>query len=153
MVAMGLASIMLTDLTRTIVKGKAPPEVRKMFETLLDAQNASLDAIRAGVLGSEVYNICCDVIEKAGYSTTRGGKQIVKGFTHLLGHGVGLELHEAPQMNDLQFTLDEHSIVTVEPGLYDPKLGAVRNEDTVEVTKKGCNNLNKLKKDSRSLAE
>ncbi|MEM3577920.1 MAG: Xaa-Pro peptidase family protein [Candidatus Bathyarchaeia archaeon] len=131
-----------TDMTRTVVKGKAPKEIKKMFEAVLEARNASIDAIRAGVLGSEPYNICCDVLEKAGYTTTRGGKQVTKGFTHGLGHGVGLQVHEGPSLSEFyKFALEEHNVVTVEPGLYDPKLGGVRIEDTVEVTKRGCSNL------------
>jgi Xaa-Pro aminopeptidase len=131
-----------TDMTRTVVKGKAPKEIKKMFEAVLKARNASIDAIKAGVQGNEVYNVCCNVLEKAGYTTTRGGKQITKGFTHSLGHGVGLQVHEGPSLSEFyKFALEEHNVVTVEPGLYDPKIGGVRIEDTVEVTKKGCNNL------------
>lgn len=134
-----------TDMTRTIVKGKAPKAVKTMFEAVLEARNASVDATKAGVLGSEVYNVCCNVFEKAGYATTRGGKQITKGFLHGLGHGVGLQVHEGPSMSELyKFALEEHNIVTVEPGLYDPDVGGVRIEDTVEVTKTRCNNLTKM---------
>lgn len=134
-----------TDMTRTIVKGKASNEVERMFEAVLEAKNASVDAIKAGVLGSEVYNTCCNVFEKAGYATTRGGKQITKGFLHNLGHGVGLQIHEGPTMSELyKFALEEHNIVTVEPGLYDPDVGGVRIEDIVEITKTGCNNLTKM---------
>jgi Xaa-Pro aminopeptidase len=134
-----------TDMTRTIVKGKASDEVRKMFNAVQEAKNASMDAIQAGVLGSDVYDVCCDVLEKAGYETTRGGKQIVKGLTHSLGHGVGLDIHEGPRMSELyKFPLKEHNIVTVEPGLYDPDVGGLRIEDIVEVTKAGCSNLTKM---------
>jgi Xaa-Pro aminopeptidase len=134
-----------TDMTRTIVKGKASDKVRKMFNAVLEAKNASMDAIQAGVLGSDVYDVCCDVLEKAGYETTRGGKQIAKGLTHSLGHGVGLDIHEGPRMSELyKFPLKEHNIVTVEPGLYDPDLGGLRIEDMVEVTKAGCINLTKM---------
>jgi Xaa-Pro aminopeptidase len=134
-----------TDMTRTIVKGKASKEVKKMFDAVLEARNASLDTIKARVLGNEVYNVCCNVLEKAGYSTTRGGKQITKGFLHSLGHGVGLQVHEGPGMSELyKFALEERNIVTVEPGLYDPKVGGVRIEDIVEVTKTGCKNLTKM---------
>jgi len=135
-----------TDMTRTVVKGKAPTEVKKMFEVVLEAKNASADALHEGILGSAPFNLCCDIIEKAGYETIRGGKQIQKGFTHSLGHGVGLEIHEGPGLNEVyKFPLKEHNVVTVEPGLYDPKLGGVRIEDLVEVTKTGCNNLTKMK--------
>jgi len=135
----------LTDMTRTVVRGKAPKAIKKMFEVVLEARNASLEALHAGVLGSDVFNVCCDVFEKAGYETIRGGKQITKGFTHSLGHGVGLAVHEGPGMSELfKFPLKEHTVVTVEPGLYDPKIGGVRIEDVVEVTKKGCRNLSKM---------
>jgi Xaa-Pro aminopeptidase len=131
-----------TDMTRTIVKGKASKEVKKMFETVFEARNASIDAIKASVQGSEAYNICCNVIEKAGYATTRGGKQVTKGFTHGLGHGVGLQVHEGPSLSEFyKFALEEHNVVTVEPGLYDPEIGGVRIEDIVEITGKGCKNF------------
>ncbi|MEM3536736.1 MAG: Xaa-Pro peptidase family protein [Candidatus Bathyarchaeia archaeon] len=134
-----------SDMTRTVVKGKAPKEVKKMFEAVLEAKNASTDALKAGVLGSEVYDVCCNVLEKAGYATTRGGKSIPKGFVHGLGHGVGLEIHEDPRMNEVyKFALKEHSVVTVEPGLYDPEIGGVRIEDIVEITKTGCDNFTKM---------
>lgn len=134
-----------TDMTRTVVKGKASKQLKKMYETVLEARNACLDALHAGVLGSDMYNLVCDVFEKAGYQTARGGKQIEKGFTHGLGHGVGLAVHESPGMGEVyKFPLKEHTVVTVEPGLYDPKIGGVRIEDIVEVTNKGCRNLTKM---------
>lgn len=131
-----------TDMTRTIVKGKASKEIKKMFQTVLDAKNASIDAIKAGIPGNQVYELCCRVFEKAGYATTKGGKKIKKGFTHGLGHGVGLQVHEGPSLSEFStFPLEEHNVVTVEPGLYDPEIGGVRIEDVVEVTKRGCNNF------------
>jgi len=134
-----------SDMTRTIVKGKPSKEIKRMFEAVLEAKNASVDAIKAGVLGSEVYDICCNVLEKAGYATARGGKKITKGFLHGLGHGVGLQVHEGPSMSELyKFALEEHNVVTVEPGLYKPNIGGVRIEDIVEVTKNGCNNITKM---------
>jgi Xaa-Pro aminopeptidase len=96
-------------------------------------------------LGSHVYDVCCDVLEKAGYETTRGGKKITKGMPHSLGHGVGLQIHESPRMSELYMSpLKEHNIVTVEPGLYDPQIGGVRLEDIIEVTKSGYNNLTRM---------
>jgi len=134
-----------TDMTRTIVKGKASDKLKKMFDTVFEAKNASLDAIQAGAVGSHVYDVCCDVLEKAGYETTRGGKKITKGMPHSLGHGVGLQIHESPRINELStFPLREHNIVTVEPGLYDPDIGGVRLEDIIEVTKSGYSNLTKM---------
>ena len=134
-----------TDMTRTIVKGRASPKLKQMFETVFEAKNASLDAIQAGALGSHVYDVCCDVLEKAGYETTRGGKKITKGMPHSLGHGVGLQIHESPRINELTTSpLREHNVVTVEPGLYDPQIGGVRLEDIIEVKKSGYNNLTKM---------
>jgi len=134
-----------TDMTRTIVKGRASDKLKKMFDAVFEARNASFDAIQSGALGSQVYDVCCDVLEKAGYETTRGGKKITKGMPHSLGHGVGLQIHESPRINELCASpLKEHNIVTVEPGLYDPKIGGVRLEDIIEVTKSGYNNLTKM---------
>jgi len=134
-----------TDMTRTIVKGRASDKLKKMFDAVFEARNASLDAIQAGALGSHVYDVCCDVLEKAGYETTRGGKKITKGMPHSLGHGVGLQIHESPRMSELYTSpLKAHSIVTVEPGLYDPQIGGVRLEDIIEVTKSAYNNLTRM---------
>jgi len=133
------------DMTRTIVRGKAENDVKKMFEVVLEAKNSCVDALHEGALGSEMYSLCCDIIEKAGFSTTRGGKKIEKGFTHSLGHGVGLEIHENPTMSEFyDKPLCEHSVVSVEPGLYDPKVGGVRIEDIVEVAKERCKNLTNM---------
>jgi Xaa-Pro aminopeptidase len=134
-----------TDMTRTVVKGRASTEVKHMFDTVFEAKNASLDAIHAGAIGSQVYDVCCDILEKAGYETTRGGKKVTKGMPHSLGHGVGLQIHESPRINELSMSpLREHNVVTVEPGLYDPNVGGVRLEDIIEVTKSGYNNLTKM---------
>jgi Xaa-Pro aminopeptidase len=134
-----------TDMTRTIVKGKASKEVKKMFEAVLEAKNASFDSLKAGMSGREIFDICCNLFEKAGYATIRGGKQITKGFLSALGHGVGLEIHEGPVLHEYyKFALEEHNVVTVEPGLYDPDVGGIRIEDIVEITRTGCNNLTRM---------
>jgi Xaa-Pro aminopeptidase len=133
------------DMTRTVVRGKAAGTVRRMFNVVLEAKNTVVDALHAGALGSDMHNLCCDILEKAGYETARGGKRVEKGFTHSLGHGVGLDIHEGPTMSELyRFPLEEHNIVTVEPGLYDPRVGGVRIEDMVEVTKNSCRNLSQM---------
>jgi Xaa-Pro aminopeptidase len=134
-----------SDMTRTVVKGRASPEVKQMFETVSEAKSASLDAIQAGALRSQVYDVCCNILEKAGYETTRSGKRVTRGMPHSLGHGVGLQIHESPRINELSASpLREHTVVTVEPGLYDPHIGGVRLEDIIEVTKSGYNNLTKM---------
>ncbi|GAG87182.1 unnamed protein product, partial [marine sediment metagenome] len=129
----------------TVVKGKASNKLKKMFDTVFEAKNASLDAIQAGALGSHIYDVCCDVLEKAGYETTRNGKKVTRGMTHGLGHGVGLQIHESPRMSELSTSpLKEHNVVTVEPGIYDPDVGGVRLEDIIEVTKMGYRNLTRM---------
>ena len=134
-----------TDMTRTVVKGKASNKLKKMFDAVFEAKNASFDAIQAGAAGSRVYDVCCDVLEKAGYETTRGGKRVTRGMTHGLGHGVGLQIHESPRLSELSASpLEEHVVVTVEPGLYDPDIGGVRLEDIIEVTKSGYSNLTRM---------
>ncbi len=130
------------DMTRTVVKGRASGAVKRMFEAVSEAKDTCIEALRAGVLGKEMYDLCCDVLERAGYETLRGGKKAAKGFVHSLGHGVGLEIHENPSMSEYSSEpLREHSVVSVEPGLYDPEVGGVRIEDIVEIAKRGCNNL------------
>ncbi|MCK4884587.1 M24 family metallopeptidase, partial [Candidatus Bathyarchaeota archaeon] len=85
------------------------------------------------------------VLEKAGYETTRNGKKVTRGMTHGLGHGVGLQIHESPRMSELSMSpLEEHNVVTVEPGVYDPDVGGVRLEDIIEVTKSGYRNLTRM---------
>ncbi len=136
----------VSDMTRTVVKGKASKKLKAMFETVADVYNSSMDALKAGVLGSEMQEQCFDIFEKAGYETIRGGKKVVKGYYHGLGHGVGLQVHEGPSMSEFyKRPLQEHSVVTVEPGLYDPNVGGVRIEDIVEVTGTGCKDLTKMK--------
>jgi len=134
-----------TDMTRTVVKGKASTEVKKMFEAVLEAKEASLDVIHAGAIGSQVYDVCCDVLEKNGYQTTRNGQKVTSGMTHGLGHGVGLQIHESPRINEVSDSpLKEHVVVTIEPGVYNPKVGGFRLEDIIEVTKSGYNNLTNM---------
>jgi Xaa-Pro aminopeptidase len=133
-------------MTRTVVKGKASTEVKKMFEAVFEAKNASLDAVHAGAVGTQVYDVCCDVLERNGYQTTRSGKKVTSGMTHGLGHGVGLQIHESPRINEVSDSpLKEHAVVTIEPGVYNPKVGGLRLEDIIEVTKSGHNNLTNMK--------
>lgn len=134
-----------TDMTRTVVKGKASKKIKHMFDTVSEAKNASFDSIQAGELGSQVYNVCCEILEKRGYETSRKGKKVTRGMPHSLGHGVGLQIHENPRIGEFSnFPIKEHAIVTIEPGLYDPVIGGVRLEDIIEVTKNGYRNLTEM---------
>ena len=143
----GKKSRYFSDMTRTVVKGKPPKEVKKMYDLTLRAQEIALRAIRPGATGKAVYDEVCDFYEKQGYGTLRTGAT-TKGFIHSLGHGVGLEIHENLRlgMSGLK-PLAPGNVVTVEPGLYDPEIGGVRIEDIVVVTKAGCENLTRFPKE------
>jgi len=134
------------DMTRTFVKGKPSPEIQKMYDAVLQAQSAALKKIRAGVSAKEIHNVAADVILKEGYDVGE------KGMIHGLGHGVGLDIHEKPSLKpNSEDILESGNVITVEPGLYYPKIGSprrskaeaggVRIEDMVLVTKTGCQNL------------
>jgi Xaa-Pro aminopeptidase len=118
------------DMTRTVAFGSPPSELRKIHDLVRESQQAGIDAVRAGVAGSAVDAVSREVIENAGYG---------EAFVHSLGHGVGLEIHEAPSLGRKQDDpLPAGAVVTVEPGIYVSGLGGVRIEDMVEVTTDGC---------------
>lgn len=139
------------DMTRTFVKGEPPEEVGKMYEAVLEAQEVALGEVRAGANGKDVHRRVSEVLHGAGYKTLlhdqREGKPLTEGFFHGTGHGVGLELHEGPSLGTQDVELKPGDVVTVEPGVYDPKLGGVRIEDLVVVTEDGCRNLTEFPKD------
>jgi Xaa-Pro aminopeptidase len=118
------------DMTRTIAFGSPAAELRKIHDVVREAQQAGIDAVRADVATGTVDAAARSVIADAGYG---------ERFTHGLGHGVGLEIHEGPWLRpegDEQLPIG--AVVTVEPGVYVPGLGGVRVEDMVEVTDDGC---------------
>ena len=118
------------DMTRTIAFGEPAAELKKVHEIVKESQQAGIDAVREGVTGAEVDAAARAVIEGAGYG---------ERFSHGLGHGVGLEIHEGPRLGrEFDHVLPVGAVVTVEPGIYIPGLGGVRIEDMVEVTDDGC---------------
>ena len=135
------------DLTRSFVIGRADAKSRNMFETVRRAQNTTLDLLRVGITGEAVMLEACRVIEQAGYKTVRDvfegrSKSIFSGFIHSLGHGVGLTIGERPNLSFLsRDPLKKGQIVTDEPGVYLPRYGGVRIEDTVAITGRGFENL------------
>ncbi|ODT96573.1 MAG: aminopeptidase [Planctomycetes bacterium SCN 63-9] len=127
-----------SDLTRVIVTGKVTPTFEKVYRTVLAAQERGIAAIRPGVRGSEVDAEARSVIEEAGF----GGF-----FNHGLGHGIGMEIHEAPRIrNGSEAILQPGMVVTVEPGIYLPDWGGIRIEDDVLVTPDGCEILTHVAK-------
>ena len=129
------------DVTRTFLVGEPTDEVRRRYDLTHEAMEAALDKLAAGVTGAEVHDAVCDVYEDAGYATFRSDPTTETGFIHSTGHGIGLEVHEAPSVAPRGEELRPGHVVTVEPGLYDPDHGGVRIEDTVVVTEDGYRNL------------
>jgi Xaa-Pro aminopeptidase len=118
-----------SDLTRTLVAGRIPPKFARVYKTVLDAQRKAIEAIRPGVISQDVDDAARSVIAKAGYG---------RRFTHGLGHGLGLQVHEGPRLAAKnQTVLKPGMVVTVEPGIYIPGWGGVRIEDDVLVTRSG----------------
>jgi Xaa-Pro aminopeptidase len=133
-----LGRLYMSDLTRTLVTGKIPPKLQRIYGVVLQAQLAAIDAIRPGKTCEEIDAVARSVIENAGY-----GKQ----FGHGLGHGLGLQIHEDPRFAKKQTVkLEPGMVMTVEPGIYLPGFGGVRIEDDVLVTRSGCEVLTNVPK-------
>ncbi len=118
-----------SDITRTVVFGRANDEQREMYNIVLKAQAEGMKKIRENVNGKDVDLAARKVIDDSKY----------KGrFIHSLGHGLGMDVHDHPALSaNLDFPLKENMVVTVEPGIYVPKVGGVRIEDDVIVKKDG----------------
>jgi Xaa-Pro aminopeptidase len=139
-----IASRYHADMTRTFCFGEAPGQLRHMHATVYEALRASEEAIAAGVNGKAVWEAACTAIEAGGYRTTRGladGESLDEDFFHGLGHGVGVEVHEAPNMGLAGDDLMVGDVVTIEPGVYRKGFGGVRLEDLGVVTEGGCDIL------------
>jgi Xaa-Pro aminopeptidase len=129
------------DMTRTFVKGEPSGTLQEWFDLTDEARSAALDAVEPGVTGAAVHEAVCDVYEDAGLPTLRTDPETETGFIHSTGHGVGLDVHERPQVSPDGAELEPGNVVTIEPGLYDPDVGGVRIEDLIVVTEDGYENL------------
>jgi Xaa-Pro aminopeptidase len=129
-----------SDCTRTWATGGVDDDLRDVYALVLRAQLSALAAVRPGPTGREVDAVARDLIAAAGHGDR---------FGHGLGHGVGLEVHEAPRLsrNGAEARLEAGNVVTVEPGVYLPGRGGVRIEDLVAVTADGCEVISRTPKD------
>ncbi len=127
-----------SDMTRTVFVGKAPDELRRVYEIVHEAQRRALDTIKPGITAKAADAAARDYITKQGF-----GKQ----FGHSLGHGVGIEVHEIPTLAATsKEKLVPGDVVTGEPGIYLPGTGGVRIEDLVHITRTGYTNLTRSPK-------
>lgn len=133
------------DMSRTVVRGMPSQELKRLYQTVKDAQEEAISKVKDGADGQKIHEGICARFEKAGYKTGLVNGRM-QGYFHGTGHGVGLDIHEAPRISRTGSLLQEGHVVTVEPGLYYPGLGAVRIEDMVLVSKDGCRNLTDFSK-------
>ncbi|MDB5056233.1 MAG: Xaa-Pro dipeptidase [Bacilli bacterium] len=118
-----------SDLTRTVVLGKPSERHKQIYDIVLEAQLLTLDKLKPGMTGKEADAVARDVIKQAGFGDH---------FGHGTGHGLGMEIHEAPRLSQLsEAVLEAGMVVTVEPGIYIPGFGGVRIEDDVVLTENG----------------
>ena len=132
-----------SDMTRTLHAARPSTEARRVYEAVREAQQAALEAVKPGNTAGEVDAAARKLLHKKGLG---------RYFTHSTGHGLGLEVHEAPRIAAGQAEpLLPGMVITVEPGVYVPGKWGVRIEDTVVVTEKGCEVLTKCPKELRTV--
>jgi Xaa-Pro aminopeptidase len=128
-----------SDMTRTVYVGRPSAEARGVYQAVEQAQQAAADAVRPGISVGEVDRVARKSLQKSG---------LAKYFTHSTGHGVGLEIHEAPRVATGQTEiLQPGMVITIEPGVYVPGKWGVRIEDMVVVTERGCEVLTPTRKE------
>jgi len=134
------------DITRTVVRGRASEAVKKLYDTVFHGQKIALQKVSAGTSTTEIHQCVLQFFTQRGYHTgKRNGR--MEGFFHGTGHGLGLEIHEAPRIGATsRGKLKAGQVVTVEPGLYYPETGGVRLEDVALVTLNGAKNLTRFEK-------
>ena len=128
-----------SDMTRTVAVGFVTEEMRRVYDTVLQAQLAGIAAARAGATGKEVDGAAREVIEQAGYGSY---------FGHSFGHGVGVEIHESPNASPMnENPMPAGAVISAEPGIYLPGKLGVRIEDVIILTEDGCRNITKAPKE------
>lgn len=134
------------DISRTVVRGRASDPVRKLYATVEQGQYLAFKQLSHGASAAKVHEKVEEYFQQQGYRTDRRSGRM-RGFFHSTGHGIGLDIHEAPRLSGAsEDILQAGNVVTVEPGLYYPELGGVRLEDVAHVTRNGARNLTKFEK-------
>lgn len=134
------------DITRTVVRGRATDAARKLYDVVHRGQKLAFKKMRAGTSTNEIHNAVLALFDSEGFKTGKR-KGRMEGFFHGTGHGLGLEIHEAPRVGASSTgVLKAGQVVTVEPGLYYPDIGGVRLEDVALVTNNGARNLTRFEK-------
>jgi Xaa-Pro aminopeptidase len=132
------------DMTRTFCLGEIPDELRDYHRLVKESLDVSMDAVKAGARGPDVYAVSCEPFHREGHKTMLNkepGEVVEDGYFHPLGHGVGLDVHEQPGLGRSGEELLAGDVVTLEPGLYRRGWGGCRLEDLVLVTDNGAENL------------
>ena len=132
------------DMTRTFTVGAPDPEIATWHAQTADALELCRGLVRPGADGSALWRAVCSFYEELGHPTGQSkpeGTVLREGFNHGLGHGVGLEVHEAPVLSKVGHELVAGDVITLEPGLYRHGFGGVRLEDTLVVTDDGCETI------------
>lgn len=135
-----------SDMTRTIVKGKLSDEAKKMYQAVYETQMRACEMVKPGADFSKIHEFSAMNLALLGFETKiiDGVRQ---GYTHSIGHGVGLEIHEAPSPSSArEVILEPGNVITIEPGLYYMGIGGVRIEDTLVVTETSHENLTRIPK-------
>lgn len=123
----------VSDMTRTVAIGRISPQLRTMYMAVQNAQELGCKKAKAGMTGAEIDAVCRNYLTKRGFG---------KYFTHSTGHGIGMEVHELPNISPHHTTsLPVRSVITCEPGIYIHGVGGVRIEDALILTKSGTINL------------
>ncbi len=127
-----------SDMSRTFVVGRASAAVRGMHDVVKEAQDAALDRLSPGTPLADVHRVVCDVFIRRGFAVPSQGKPLPRrGLLHGTGHGLGLDVHESPTVSVSEDVLMPGDVITIEPGLYDRRVGGVRIEDVVAVMPDG----------------
>lgn len=134
------------DITRTVVKGRAPEAVRRVYHSVAQAQEVAFKHLSDGASGRAIHERVSAYFHAQGFKTGKENGRM-QGFFHGTGHGVGLEIHESPRISKTsRDILQAGHVVTVEPGLYYLGIGGIRLEDMAYLTQKGPKNLTKFEK-------